>query len=258
MNNNLVFIFLQSNFSQKMFTKTQAIILNSVKYSDNSLILHTYTRKHSRMAFVVNGFKSKRCVIKPALQQPLSIVELEMEYQPKRDIQRIKESKIAYPFNNIPFDPVRNSIAFLLSEVLFRCLRETEENKTLFDFLTKSILFLDSAENGIANFHLIFLVKLTAFLGFYPNADQRTENTYFDLINGCFFRNKPTHTHFLSISDSDMLHELLCSELETMHLLSYPRQRKNAMLEQLMQYYSLHLSDFGHIKSFDILQTLFK
>jgi DNA repair protein RecO (recombination protein O) len=240
-----------------MFLKTNAIILNSIKYSENSVILHVYTQEYGRATYIVNGVKSKKSVIRPALFMPLSILELEVEHNPKKEIQRIKESKIVYPFSSIPFDPIKNSISFLLSEVLSKCLKETEKNPSLFEFVAQSIIFLDNNDKGIANFHLIFLIKLSNFLGFYPNMDNENESTYFDLLNGTFFAEKPLHSNYLAVSESNILKELLLKNFDDMYLLSYSRKQKNEMLEQLIKYYRLHLTEFGQIKSIEILQVLF-
>ncbi len=240
-----------------MHTTTQAIVLHTIKYSDNSIILHAYTEEFGRTSYMVNGIKSKKCVIKPALLLPLSIVELEVEHHPKKEIHRIKESKIIYSFRSIPFNPVKNSMSFFISEILFRCLKETGKNDPLYHFLLQSIILLDSTDNGIANFHLSFLIQLSSFLGFYPNMDNRASNTYFDLLNGYFLSEKPLHTHFLSIPESNILKELLQNDFKTIHTLSYSKKQRNGILEQLIGYYRLHLTEFGQIKSLEVLQTLF-
>jgi len=236
-----------------MFYKTKAIILGSVKYSDNNLILHAYTEEYGRTAYVVNGIKSKRCTVKPALLAPLSVVDLEAEHNPKRDVQRIKESKIIFSSYNISANPVRNSIAHLLAEVLYHSLRETEKNPALFDFLTHSIVHLENMESGIANFHLVFMLKLSAYLGFYPNYDNKATNTFFDQINGCFLYEKPMHSHFLQIEESNLLKDFLTKDYET----SCTRAQRNKMLETLIDYYRLHLTHFGEIRSAGVLRELF-
>jgi DNA repair protein RecO (recombination protein O) len=241
-----------------MFYKTRAIVLGSVKYSDNNLLLHAFTEETGRTTYVINGIKSKRCVAKPALLAPLSIVEIETEHNPKRDIQRIRESKIIFSSYGISADPVRNSIVHLLAEVLRHCLCETERNDILFEFLLKSIEKLDKTESGVANFHLVFLLKLSAYLGFYPNADNRAANTYFDQMNGCFFTEKPMHKHFLPIGDSALLRTFLSINYDTLHTFACPRSQKNALLQHLLDYYRLHLAHFGEIRSAEVLKVLFE
>ncbi|GHT32888.1 DNA repair protein RecO [Bacteroidia bacterium] len=236
-----------------MFCNTRAIVLGSVKYSDNNLLLHAYTEETGRTTYVINGIKSRRCVAKPALLAPLSIIEIEAEHHPKRDIQRIKESKIVFSSCNISANPVRNSIAHLLAEVLQHCLRETECNAPLFNFLVNSILRLETMEEGIANFHLVFMLNLSAYLGFYPNYDNKAANTFFDQMNGCFLYDKPLHRHFLPIEESNLLKDFLINGCET----ACTRTQRNRLLDELLDYYRLHLTHFGEIKSCAVLKVLF-
>ena len=39
---------------------------------------------------------------------------------------------------------------------------------------------------SFSNFHLVFMMRLSRFIGFFPNVEQANEGGYFDLINGCF------------------------------------------------------------------------
>ena len=236
-----------------MFCKTRAIVLGSVRYSDCSLVMHAYTEECGRMAYVVNGIKSRRCAVRPALLTPLSIVELEAEHNPKRDIQRIKESKIIFSSCGISADPTRNSIAHLLAELLCHALRETGKNTALFDFLTQSITHLENIGAGLANFHLVFMLKLSAFLGFYPNYENKASNTCFDQLNGCFLYETPMHRHYLPVDESNLLKELLTNGYQT----PCTRAQRNKMLETLIDYYRLHLTHFGEIRSAAVLRELF-
>jgi DNA repair protein RecO (recombination protein O) len=240
-----------------MFSNTQAIVLHTVKYSDSSVILHAYTEQYGRMAFVVNGIGSKKARFKTALLLPLSIVELEIDYNPNKDIHRVKESKGVYFFRSIPVDPVKNCMTFLMAEVLYRCLKESDVNGELFHFLAESIVLLDVIDRGTANFHLVFLLKLSSFLGFHPNMDNMGSNTYFDMVSGCFTANKPLHANYLSIYDSNVLKELIASGFEGIDCLSFSQVQRNVVLENLVNYYGLHQTGLGQLKSIKVLQTLF-
>ena len=59
----------------------------------------------------------------------------------------------------------------------------------LFDYLENALLWLDT-QREIANFHILFLIKLTQFLGFYPFAEN-DECRYFNLVSGCFMQKYP-------------------------------------------------------------------
>ena len=239
-----------------MQIKTTGIVLHTLKYSDSATIVTIYTRQFGRASYMAYGANKKKAVCRSAVLQPLSIVELDVAHTPTKEIQRIKELRTAVPFIEIPFHPVKNSIALFLSEVLFRTLRQSDPDEELFHFLDKSIQLLDCCETGIANFHLVFLTKLTRYLGCAPNAENGT-NGYFDLLNGVFLQQKPLHTHYLLPEMSKDMASLLEADYHTMEKLVFSRKRKTELLESMMEYYRLHIPDFNGLHSLEVLQSLF-
>ncbi|MCK9310943.1 MAG: DNA repair protein RecO, partial [Bacteroidales bacterium] len=144
-----------------MLIKIKAIVLHCLAYNDTTNIVHLYTEDFGRMSYLASKPRRKKSNLKNAFFQPLSLVEIEADHQGSHQIQRIKEIRSIYNFSGIPYDPGKNAISLFLAEVLYRSLRETEKNTILFNFLSQSIQFLDLCEKGLANLHLVFLIKLT-------------------------------------------------------------------------------------------------
>lgn len=174
-----------------MLQKTQGIVLHSLKYKDTSIIVDIYTEVSGRASFLVPVSRSRKAAVKSVLFQPLSLVELEADFRPNTSIYKVKEAKSFYPFTSIPYDPYKSAIALFLSEFLYRALREEAENRPLFAYLQHSIVWLDECGSGFANFHLVFLMRLSRFLGLYPNLEDYHGGDYFDLQNACFTPLRP-------------------------------------------------------------------
>ena len=239
-----------------MQIKTTGIVLHTLKYSDSAVIVTIYTRQFGRASYMAYGANRKKAVCRSAVLQPLSIVELDAVHTPAKEIQQIKELRTVVPFTEIPFHPVKNSIALFVAELLFRTLRRSEPDEELFRFLDKSIQLLDCCESGIANFHLVFLAKLTRYLGCAPNAENGADN-YFDLQNGIFLQQKPLHVHYLLPERSKDMADLLKTDFHTMDKLALSRQRRTELLESMIEYYRLHIPDFNGLHSLEVLQSLF-
>lgn len=239
-----------------MQVKTTGIVLHSIKFSDSATIVTMYTRQFGRVSYMVHGVNKKKSVFRTAYLQPLSILEMDVFHTPEKDIQRIKDIQIGYPFTGIPFDPVKNAVALFISEMLFRTLRQTEPDESVFLFLENSIQQLDCCDDGIANFHLLFLIKLTRYLGFEPNSDEE-KTTYFDLMNGVFKKEKPLHLHFLMPDDSADFAALLHADYSNMQLMIFSRSKRLRLLESMVEYYRLHIPDFHGLHSLEVLQSLF-
>ncbi len=236
--------------------KTTGIVLHTLKYSDSATIAAIYTHQFGRVSYMIYGVNKKRTVCPSALLQPFSILDLDVVHTPGKEIQRIKEVRTAFPFKQIPFHPVKNSIALFLSEVLYRALRQSEPDEELFTFLQQSIEILDNCEEGTENFHLVFLLKLSHYLGCAPNIEKEI-NGYFDLINGVFLYQRPLHTHYLIPEISKDMLALINSDYQQMTSLSFSRNRKAELLESIIEYYRLHIPDFNGIHSMEVLQSLF-
>lgn len=239
-----------------MLTKTSGIVLHTLKHSDSSSIATIYTESFGRMSYMVYGVGKKRSVCKSSFMQPLTLVEMDVSHQNTKDIQRIKDIKITYPYHNIPVHAVKNALALFLSELLFRCLRQAESDEHLFDFLQRSLQHLDRCDEGYANFHLVFMVQLMRYLGFEPHTNY-TEGSYFDLLNGEFKQRQPAHVHFLPVSDAQKLGRLFQCNFNTMQNLTLSREDRNCLLNHLLVYYRLHIPEFGTLQSVDVLHTLF-
>ncbi len=240
-----------------MQVKTKAIVLHTVKYSENSVIVHAYTQEHGRMAYVVNGVKSKRSSLRSSLLQPLTVLDLDTDYNPKKDLQRIKESRVAYNFTDLPYDPSKNALAIFIAELLYRSLKEPQTDPELFEFLFDSIQKLDIAENGVGNFHLSFLMQYSRYMGFAPQHDTYVENAHFDMQNGVFLPSKPSFGNCLNNYDSQLFAAVCSINYANMQAYGFSREDKKTLLTNLMSYYKLHMHHFSQIKSLDVLYQLF-
>ncbi|MGB4053768.1 MAG: recombination protein O N-terminal domain-containing protein, partial [Dysgonamonadaceae bacterium] len=175
--------------------KTQGVVLFTSQYSDTFSIAHVFTRDFGRMAYLLPKSSGKKSKIKASLFFPLSVLNMEVEHLPLREIQRLKEVEREFPLYEICTDEVKISISFFLSEFLSKMLRETHESKPLFDYLKQSVHILEKAHRGLGNFHLAFMFGLTRFLGISPNLDNYRSGAYFDLLNGIFVQQIPSHPH---------------------------------------------------------------
>ena len=240
-----------------MQIKTTGIVLNATKYSDTAIIVAVYTQQFGRSSYMVYGINKKKSAFRPAFLQPLTLVEMDVYHTPGKEIHRIKDIRITSPFKGIPFHPVRNSLALFITEVLSRALQQSEPDEQLFDFLENAIQTLDTCERGLANFHLVFMLKLAHYMGFEPNHEGNDEK-YFDLMNGIFATIKPVHPHFLSAELTALFIQLSSVDFSDMDNVVLSRDLRYKMLESLVEYYKLHLPDFRAVNSLSVLHDLFE
>lgn len=218
-----------------MLHKTKGLVLGHINFKESSIICRVYTQEFGIRSYIVNGAKSSRKGSKMAYFQPLSILEMVVYENEKKDIQRISEFRLAETYRSIPFDHNKTITAIFLSELLNKSLKEESGNSSKFEFLIEEILEFDRMENFDPNFHLYFMYKLSAYLGFRPGSIE-------DFVS-CGIR-IPASAHPLII---DMLEK---GELPQ------NGQNRTVLLNVMLSYFQFHLDDFGAFKSLKVLQDI--
>ncbi len=240
-----------------MVEKFDGIVLRTMKYSDNLMIADIYTRSRGRLSFLVPMTHSKRSKVRSVLFQPLAMLTFMAPYKSGRQLARISDVQPLAMYSTIPYNIVKSSIALYLSELLTYSLREEGGDEAMFNFLSTSFTLFDNLEHGYADFHLVFMSQLLRYLGIFPNLEDNTPYSFFDIAQGCTVREQPMHPNFLSPADAQPFISFVSIGYDSMHKLSLNRVLRGCYLAILVSYYRMHIPDFPKMKSVDILKELF-
>lgn len=238
-----------------MLESTKGIFLHYIPYSDTSVIATIYTEKFGQQSYLINGIRSRKSGSRINLFQALFLLDLEVWYKQGRNLQRIREMRLAVPFMHIPFDVKRSSQAIFISEILMKCLKEEEANPELFSFLFHAICLLDLKEEGVANFLIVFLFKLTRYLGVFPQPPGGSFR-FFDLVSASFKQDEPFHHSFMNVEITQKFAELFRIELSEIEKLSFQNHHRTVLMSKLLEYYKIHLDIAGEIKSLAVLKEV--
>lgn len=202
--------------------------------------------------FVRDAFSSRKASQKIAYFQPLSILEIEAVHKNKGTLENFKEIKTAVPFQTIHTDIFKSTIVMFLSEMLHYSIQEEEKNEPLFVFLETALTWLDHHDE-ISNFHLILLLEITKYLGFYPDVSE-IALPYFEMNEGIF-------THFqtstaLSEHETSLLKKLIELKFDNSQKIFHVVERQ-LLLKILIDFYGSHLEGFKKPKSLDVLKEIF-
>jgi len=243
-------------------------VLHTIKYGEQKIIVDMFTRQHGRLSFIVPLPKSVHGKLKKQYFQPFTLLTIECDLRPLAQLQKLRDASILMPLPSLLCDPSKLSICLFLSEFLYHALKGEQQNTLLFDYLTSSLQWLDSREHDFANFHLVFLMRLSRFLGFYPNLEGRgtplqypqegkSEDTvYFDLRAASFCATPPLHRDFLMPEEAGILRLMMRMDFATMHLFRMNRAQRNRCIEVALLFYRLHLPDFPDLRSLEVLRDL--
>jgi DNA repair protein RecO (recombination protein O) len=151
---------------------------------------------------------------------------------------------------------IKSCIAIFLNEVLYKSIKQQSAEENIFDFVFSAIEWLDHQTGNVANFHLLFLTRLTRYLGFYPDRALIDNADYFDLKNGTFSKYKPDTVMYLSPPHTQNFSRLLKSSFDSMDELKLTNDERRYLIQKLMEYYALHIEGFGNIRSGDVLEEV--
>ena len=242
-----------------MLTKTEAIVLHSLKYGEQRIIVDMFTRQHGRMSFIVSVPKTSKGKLKVQYFQPLTLLEVECDVRPQAQLQKLRDARLLVPLSSLYTEPSKLSIAFFTAEFLYHALRGEQQGDSLFDYLRNSVEWLDGAVAHYANFHLVLLMRLSRFLGFYPDIRENGNDAarlFFDLRAASFCTTPPSHHDFLRPDEAGRIGLLMRMDYPTMHLFRLSRTERGRILEILLLYYRLHLPDFPELRSVSVLREL--
>jgi DNA repair protein RecO (recombination protein O) len=207
---------------------------------------------------MINGIYGPKAAIKPSLLQPLSMLEMVVYNNPVKNIQRIKEAKSQPPLQNLHFDVVKGAIGMFMAELIYRTVKEEEPNENLYDFLENIILTIDASDESLALWPLYFTLHFTQWLGFFPHNNWSEENTYFSIEEGSFTPHMQSQALFIESPHSEYLSRVLSTNINTLPTLDIPKASRTYLLDRMMDYYKVHLSDFSTLKSLSVLSSLMK
>ena len=240
-----------------MLEKTRAIVLNSLKYGESQMIVDMYTEGRGRLSFIQRFPRQGRGGIKKQYFQPLTILDIEFDYRATQRLHKLRSAAVAFPFRSLPFDMAKLSIALFVAEFTIYVTRSEQADPALYAFVENSVRWLDACEGSFANFHIIYMLHLSRFVGFYPNLDSGLGKAWFDMRSGCFTGSMPAHADVLQPEEADKIRLLMRLNYTTMRLLSLSRSERNRIVEVVLQYYRLHQPGFPEMKSLPVLMQLF-
>ena len=248
----------------KITIKTKAIVLQSIKYGDSSLIVKMLTEELGLQSYMVKGVFGKKSKMKPALFQNMTLLDIVCG-SANGSLGFIKEISLSHYYKSIATDIKKSTIIIFISELLSKYISESETDINLFNFIYDSMLWLDDATSDYADFPIIFAIRLSAHLGFFPNIETYKEGYCFDLLDGNFKKvnndiyqidenisSALNNVCQLSISSQDWPAGSQIFSFSNSSILTTRRQ----LLDAIIIYFKLHSDNVKEVRSIDILREI--
>lgn len=220
-----------------MIQKTRGIVFRFTRYGETSIIVTIFTEAFGIQSYIVNGVRSKTAKNKIALYQPLTLVNLVVYHRENANLERIKEINCFHPYHSLTVDIKKSTIAMFITELLNKTVKEESHAGNVFQFVVDALVTIDSLDRNVENAHLLFLIKLSRYLGFGPQ-----------------FANEVLGGRVTDEATEFILQKLLTSNFDAM--IPITSDQRKQLLDLLLKFYAEHLENFGELKSVQVLREV--
>ncbi len=227
-------------------------MLHTTKYGERKLVVYMLTRDHGRCNYITSVTKSSSRV----LFQPLYLLEFMGIASGSEGLHNMREAVLNPPLRSFAQSPAKAMIVMMLSELLYRVVKESDEH--IYDFVREEIIALDMTSNdtAIANFHLHFMVHLAAYMGYAPGGEYAV-GCFFDIKEGVFTKTEPRHTLYLLPHLAEILHLMMITPLSELHTLKLNGAVRREFLDSMVDYYGYHNDAIFNVRSISMLAEIF-
>ncbi|MEA3449067.1 MAG: DNA repair protein RecO [Bacteroidota bacterium] len=240
-----------------MLVKTKAVVINHLNYSDSRMITHVLTSEYGKIPLMVHKNKGKKSNGKAGYFQSLHLLNLEFSYKEKRNIQQLIDAQVAVPTNDLAVNFHKQNVVILLADILNRSIKEMEPDQELFQYVWHAVLMFDMLENAAVNFHLYFLTHLMKYLGFKPGNQWNDHNKYLDMDSGLFVGDANINSSCLTEKESGIIYRFMNCSGDEIPPNGISNKDRRLGIEAVLSYFDHHVPNFGKLKSYNVLKSVY-
>jgi len=243
-----------------MLHTTKGVVLRAVRYGETSLVATVFTEAFGIQGYMVKGVRREgvRSPIRAAHFQPASLLDMVVTHHDRSGLQHVRECRWAFLLTGLGRDIRKQSVALFMMELLLKCLRQPYPQPELYAFTETSLLALEAGGDGFAaNFPIHFSIRLARLLGFHLEEGFRTDRPYLDLQEGVFLASPPDHLHAADVASGALMDRFIrCTDAAQAQEIAMDRESRRRLLDHCLRFLTLHVPDFGSLRSLPVLQEL--
>jgi DNA repair protein RecO len=209
-----------------MLTRTQGIVIKRIPYTDNSAVVHIYTKENGLVPFLLQGLGKPKS--KVAYYQIGQLLEINYNHKSSGGLNRIREVSLLGGYQ-LPIEFHKQQLLFFFIEVIHHSVEEAHADHDFFEFLMQQFLNLQKNMN-LSWAPITFLMGISKELGYGASE------------------------HMLFPHDED-LRKVLC-KLKTGKLPESNKNERRIILNRLIKHLQSDIFMGKTLKSVEILQEL--
>ena len=154
-------------------TKTEAVVLRSIRFAEADCVLHLYTHEKGRVGAIAKGVRKTKSRFGARLE-PFSHVEL-LLHEGRGELHTVRGADLVHSHERSRADGYRLAVGHIGLEAMLRLFVEQEANPPAFHALTRFLDLLDDveatlpAQPALDPLVLSFQLKLVWLSGYLPH-----------------------------------------------------------------------------------------
>lgn len=228
----------------------RGFVLSRISFSETSIIVKVFTEHNGLKSFMVKG----GCRKYGSIFQALTFIEFHYYQKNEDQLANLYDPVLAANFQQIYFNPIKQSIVFFETEFLMQCLHEGQVDEILFDFILRELEYLNQT-NLKSNYLIYWILNLSFVLGIKPQL-LTNHPTCFDLVSGELSMLNSTSPNSIQGEIVQKIGLFLSYEKEKAIEINLNKEERKKMIEILLRYFNLHISTFKKINSFETYSVL--
>ncbi len=242
-----------------MLVNTDAVVLNSRKYSDSSKISVFFTLEEGKVTTLAKGARSTKSKYGSVLE-PLSLCNISYYRKQGRELQALAGAESIINLKPLYELPEHMLIGLALLESVNQAVQNDEKIEELFHLLKKSVILLNGNIDNPFSLFVYFQLQLAEILGFgmeltrdmiYMDSDGDINKPYrVSLQNGGIIHHGAAfekHSFLLDINIINNIIRIASDHPEGSSAIIFTEKMKNQAASFMSHYFSLHLDrKFGY------------
>lgn len=237
-----------------MLTNTEAIVLQSRKYSETSKIAVLYSREFGKVSVIAKGAMRKKSKFGSALD-PLSYTDTLFYKKPNRSLHLLSNSELKEPLRKIHRSMDHIASGLMILEFLSRTQSENDPSDEIFDLTLSVLKELNTLKPNPQNLFLAFTLNLLKYMGFGIDveAEHPKKNSYdFSLSDGSI-SSDGGRTMKVQSNIWEILKSLYYSKIENVYKIDCNQRNFWRSYDLLMSYTGFHLENNFNLRSRSLL-----
>jgi DNA repair protein RecO (recombination protein O) len=242
-----------------MLHHTPAVVLNTIKYGETSLILHLYTELFGYQTYMLKGVRktNKSGGSASHMLLPGTFLDTVVQHQEQKNFQVIKDFHLRYIYKEAYQQMAKNSLIIYVIELLSKCAQEPEPHPEIF-YLTEAILQLidQTSLQDILLTPQWYSLQLLNHLGFGIEDSYSFKQPYLNLIEGRFTNTFSDDQNSCNMQISELIGQILSLDITAINQIKSTASLRKDTLTKILQYAKLHIPTIPALKSLAVVQSV--